>query len=69
MSIEKILEAKQKQYDELQRKLSTLSGYNFDISYTLKLTIYEQIKYAKLGLFYLRYDITRKSKIYHDYKV
>ncbi|MEK6952296.1 MAG: hypothetical protein AABX29_04730 [Nanoarchaeota archaeon] len=66
MNLESVLQQKQNQFNELQRKLSILRGYNIEVSYTLELTQEEQVKYAKIGSFWLWYDIN-KSK--YDYKI
>ena len=66
-----VIEQKKEQYAQLEQKLSVLRRYNSEIvvSYTTKLTLEEQIRYANKGLFVLWSDIYGKSRIYkYDYK-
>ena len=62
-----VLIQKEHQLVQLKQKLATLQGHNLDVSYTLDLNIYEQVRYAKIGLFWLGYDINKMSKAYGGY--
>ena len=68
-NLEKILSEKQRQFDELQRKISNLQNNprsEVIVSYSLDLNLSEQISYAKRGLFSLYRDLNGYTQHYKN---
>ena len=66
-NIDKIIKEKEERKIDLEKKLAFLDPGNYVLaSYDMLLSLDEQRKYAKIGIFHLWYDIKNYKKKYGD---